>query len=159
MTMKRLLLIAAMLVAMVTSGPPVRADAQSATSVTGAGSGIWPPGVTFNGLPLSGSTFGHGVVIAADGSAIGDFQTVLAATSLLGNSQSISIEGKVETGALNADGSVTFGGSALLDLGDGSPAMPGVPFSVTATTQGLQLVIGATTLPVQVLDAGGMTIQ
>ena len=35
----------------------------------------------------------------------------------------------------------------------------GIPFSVTMTTSGLQLTIGATTLPAQSLSEGGITIR
>lgn len=127
------------------------------TSVTGAGTAAFPQGTVFNGVTLSGSQFGKGVVVNGDGSASGDFYNVLDGSTALGP-RSITLTGLVRSGSLNPDGSVTFGGTSSLDMGDGTPATS-VPFSVTATSQGLTLVIGTTTLPTQTLIAGGIDIQ
>ena len=135
-----------------------RALAGTETQVTAAASGTFPPGATFNGVPLQGSTFGFGVVVRADGSAVGIFEIVLAGTSLLGQAQDITLVGNVSSGLSNLDGSVTFSGTGRLDLGDGSLPTDGVPFAVTATTNGLQVTIGATILPTQTLADGSIFI-
>jgi len=128
------------------------------TVVTGAGEGVFPSGATFNGIPLSGSTFGSGLEVYSSGAGVGEFYTVLAGTSLLGKPQYITVIGGVSKGSTNADGSVTFGGTASLDLGDGTlPAS--VPFQVTTTMAGLTLVIGTTTLPSQTVTPASITIN
>lgn len=143
------------------SGPvPQRPmTAESGTMATGAGAGLFPDGADLAGVRLSGSTFGSGVLIFASGPASGTFQTVLAGTSLLGLPQNITVEGKVGAGARNADGSVTFRGSAIVDMGDGSVPSAGVPFSVTMTPGTLALVLGTTALPTQTLTGGSITIN
>lgn len=137
---------------------PVAAPAGD-TLATGAGAGLFPEGTELNGVRLSRSTFGTGVLILAGGSAVGTFQTILAGTSLLGLPQDITVEGKVAGGTRNADGSVTFSGSAFLDMGDGSVPSAGVPFSVTLTAGTIGLVLGTTALPTQTLTGGGITID
>ena len=137
----------------------VPAAALGETSVVASGGGLFPADTTFNQIPLSGSTFGIGAIVAGDGTAIGDVEIVLSGTSLVGQPQSIAVEGKVASGSLNADGSVTVAGAANVDMGDGTPALSSVPFSVTLTAQGLQLVVGTTNLPTQTLSEGTITIQ
>lgn len=99
-------------------------------------------GATLYGVQLQNLEFGQGIVILPDGSAIGDFQTLLLGTSPLGQPQNLNVEGKVSSGSVQVNGSVTFGGTASVDLGNGTPPLTGVPFSVTAIMEGLQLVIG-----------------
>jgi len=126
---------------------------------TGAGAGIFPSGASLNGIPLNGLQFGKGVDIPGDGSATGDFQALLLGTSLLGQPQKINIVGKASSGSLNPDGSAIFAGLSTVDMGDGTAPLTGVPCSITATTQGLQLILGNTTLPATTLTAGSITIQ
>ena len=128
------------------------------TQVTAAGNGVFPPGATLNGIPLQGSTFGFGVVINPDGTADGDFTTVLAGTTLLDQPQTITLEAKVNAGAANGDGSVTFSGSGTLDMGDGTLPTPNVPFTAAVTTSGLQLTIGTSVLPTQTVGADDIYI-
>ena len=158
--MKRLALTVAVVGFVALSALPLgsRAVAGTVTQVTAAASGTFPPGATFNGVPLEGSTFGFGVVVRVDGSALGNFEIVLAGTTLLGQTQNIILVGNVSSGLSNLDGSVTFSGAGTLDLGDGSLPTDGVPFTVTATTNGLQVTIGATILPTQTLADGSIFI-
>jgi hypothetical protein len=153
-----LVLVAMAIVAGVSSSAPLQTIAAAETDVSAAAEGIFPSGAAFGGVSLQGSTFGIGVVIRSNGSAVGEFQTVLLGTSLLGSPQSISLEGAVSSGLLNADGSATFSGTATLDMGDGSLPTT-VPFAATITTGGLQLTIGTTPLPAQGLGAGSISIQ
>jgi hypothetical protein len=130
----------------------------SVTVVSGAGNGVFPSGASFNGIPLSGSVFGKGLEVYSSGAGTGDFYTTLTGTSLLGRPQYITLNGAVSEGSANADGSVTFAGTASLDLGDGT-VPTSVPFRVTTTTAGLTLVIGATTLPTQTVTPASITIN
>lgn len=129
------------------------------TGVTGAGAGSFPAGATFNGIPLSGLELGQGIFIAADGTARGDFHAVLLGTSLLGQPQDIVVDGRVSGGSTGPNGSVTFNGSATVDVGDGTVSLVDVPFTVTATSEGLLLGLGASTLPPATLIAGSITIE
>jgi|SRR5881409_822358 len=149
-----------MSVLLLAAGPVSGAVAATdGTTAVGSGSGVFPAGTTFNGIALNGSTFGIGVLVNLDGSAVGDVEIVLAGTSSSGQPQYIAVEGKAATGSVNPDGSVTIGGTANVDMGDGTPGLPSVPFSVTLTTQGLQLAIGTVSLPTQTLSEGAVTIQ
>jgi len=157
--MRRLLLsvaIAAIFVGGAVAGRPGAAAGD--VSATGAATGVFPAGAQLSGVTLSGSTMGMGVEIHADGTALGQFETELVGTDILGAARTISVEGDVAAGSLNSDGSVTFSGTSTVDLGNGQ-VQTGVPFTVTATTAGLQLIVGATTLPSQTLGAGTISIQ
>ena len=158
--MKRLafLLTAILVMTSVVPAPPVVAQ-NSETGVTGAGAGIFPGGATFNGIPLNGLNFGKGIFISGDGSATGEFQTTLLGTSLLGQPQNIAVEGKVSNGSVAYDGSVTFSGLSTVNMGDGTLPLTGVPFTVTATTGGLLLILNGTTLPTATVSAGSITIK
>jgi hypothetical protein len=144
--------------AVIVALPSLRTVAAADTQVSAAAEGVFPSGATYAGVSLQGSTFGIGIVIRSSGSAVGEFQTVLSGTGLLGSARTIALDGAVTAGALNTDGSATFSGTGRLDLGDGS--LPtNVPFTATVTAAGLQLTIGATALPTQGLGAGAIDIQ
>jgi hypothetical protein len=157
--MKKIKIAIILAAALLLSAAPVSVLAAGDTTVIGAGAGVYPSGTQLSGVTLSGLQFGQGVLIFADGSAEGDFEAVLLGTTILGAPQNITVEGKVSAGATNADGSVTFSGTATADMGDGTLPAVGVPFSVTATTQGLQLTLGASILPLTTLSAGGISIE
>jgi hypothetical protein len=128
----------------------------------GAG-GVYPDGTTFNGVPISGLQSGYGVEITGT-SALGQFCTVLLGIAVGGLEQNIIIEGKAASGSRTAANTVTFSGTATVNMGDGTPPTPGVAFTATITTnasdQGtIGLVIGATTLPNAVVNSGSMTIK
>jgi hypothetical protein len=151
----KILILAALLMA--SAAMTLRVGAAGDTGVAAAGAGLFSSSATLYGVSLRGSTLGGGVIIGADGTAVGEFQTVLSGTTLTGQPQDIAVEGVVTSGALNSNGSVTFGGTSTVDTGAG--VLAGVPFSVTMTTSGLQLVIGTTTLPTQSLSEGGIYIR
>lgn len=138
---------------------PAPLAAQDAAGVTGAAEANFPSGATFNGLPLRGLTLGQGVVIALDGTATGQFQAVLLGTSPLGTPQNVTVEGEVKSGSVAFGGTATFSGTATVDMGDGTPPLVAVPFTVTASTGSLGLVLGATALPTATLTAGSITVQ
>jgi len=131
--------------------------APNGSAVSCAGEGIFPAGSTFNGVPLNGVHFGSGVGLPGDSSAAGDFQALLLGTSLLGQPQNINVVGRASSGSVNADGTTTFLGLGTVEMGNGTPPLTGVPFSVTATTQGLRIILGSTALPAATLTAGSIT--
>jgi hypothetical protein len=138
---------------------PAPVAAQAGTvGVTGAGEAAFPDGVTFNGVSLLGLELGQSLFIAADGSATGQFHAVLRGTSVLGLAQDITVQGKVSGGTAGS-GSVSFGGTATVDLGDGTVPLLDVPFTATASTGSLQLVLDAASLPAVTLTAGSITIK
>ena len=138
---------------------PAPVAAQDAAGVTGAAEAAFPNGAAFNGVPLKGLTLGQGLFIAQDGSATGQFQAVLLGTSPLGTPQNVTVEGEVGGGSVGADGSATFSGTATVDMGDGTLALPGVPFAVTVSAGSLGLILNAVALPTATVTAGSITIK
>jgi hypothetical protein len=132
---------------------------QDGASVTGAGEALFPNGAAFNGVNLRSLELGQGLFTAADGSAIGQFHVVLRGTSLLGLAQDIIVEGKVTTGSVAGNGSVTISGTATVNMGDGTLPVPGVPFAATVSTNSLGLILNAASLPTATFTAGSITIQ
>jgi len=88
-------------------------------------------------------------------------QTEQELASLLGQPQNIAVDGKVTDGSAGPD-SGSFSGVATVDMGDGTAPLPGVPFTVTVTGQGmgtLLLTVGDSGLPDATVAEGGVTIQ
>jgi hypothetical protein len=134
------------------------ADAAEADA-SGAGAGTFPAGATFNGVSVSGLETGLGLSIAPDGAATGSFVAALLGASALGQPQEINVDGRVTSGTVGSDGSVTFNGTAAIEMGDGSLTLLGVPFTVTATTDSLLLELGTWALPSASLTGGSITIR
>src|SRR6267143_6489389 len=111
------------------------------TGLTGAGAGSFPSNTTFSGVSVSGLQFGMGVFTPGDTTAAGQFEGTLSGTSLLGQPQNIEIEGDATSGAINVDGSRTFSGTATVDMGDGSPPVTAVPFTIRASANTLLVTI------------------
>ncbi len=153
--MKRLTCVFAIVVGF--AAAPLIADADS-RSVTGAGKGQFADGAALGAVALQAVELGTGVFIESDGSASGTFHAVLQGSSL-GQPQEITVEGRVSQGSVAADGRATFSGTASLDFGNGTPALPGVAFTVTAGGDGLVLAIDSTTLPAAGLTAGAITVD
>jgi hypothetical protein len=159
MTRLEFLLIAILVGVVSTLAPAAVAAQDDAARVSGAGEATLPEGVAFYGVALSGMQLGQGILIAADGSAVGQFHAVLSGTSVLGLPQEVTVQGEVNAGTATGDGTVTFSGNATLSMGDGTVPVVGVPFSVTASTEGVQLVVDGATLPQASLTAGSVTIK
>ena len=68
------------------------------------------------------------------------------------------MEGNVNGGSVDADGRATFSGSASLNLGDGTPPLANVAFSVTAGSDDLVLLVDSVELTAR-LSAGAVTIE
>ena len=152
------------LVAIAASISSTSALAQSQTSVTGAGAGIFPQGALFNGVSLSALSFGMGAVILTnDGSATGTFESTLTGTSLLGR-RNIVVVGNLTHGSGQVGGPATYSGLCSIDLGDGTPLLRGLPFTVIAarlpnTQWGLTLLLGLALLPAAPVNTGSVTIR
>jgi hypothetical protein len=127
-------------------------------AVTGAGQASLPAGANYAGVNLSSLTFGAGVFIPGDSTAAGDFQATLSGTTILGIARDIEVEGIATAGSI-ASGTGTFSGTATVDLGDGTPPLTNVPFTVTASPTSLILVLGATNLPVATVTLGDITVE
>lgn len=156
MKRRTIFLAGILLLAMVAQGPAVAGARNDDAMVAGAGAGVFPAGATFAGLTLSALQFGQGV-LTDGGSTSGVFHAVLIGTSVLGRAQQITVEGKVEGGLL--DGNPSFNGIAKVDMGFGDLPLVDAPFSVTVSSQSLQLTLAGTALPAAVLSAGAIAIE
>src|SRR5437016_4256747 len=134
--MTRLGLLSTVILGLIGVTAPATVAAQDAAGVTGAAEATSP-----------------------DGSATGQFQAVLLGSSLLGTPQNITVEGEVSGGSVAADGSATLSGTATVDMGDGTPALPGVPFTVTVSAGSVGLILNAVALPTATLSAGSITVK
>ena len=159
--MRRTVILSAALLAVMSWAAP--AAAQDETFVTGAGAGLFPPGVTYLGLPLSGLQLGMGLGVAGNWAA-GQFETTLSGTSPLGDERDILIEGLVSSSVPSGPNTAIASGTCTVDPGDGTPPLTGVPFTVAVAanadgTGSLALTLGATSLPAAAVGEGYMTIQ
>ena len=102
---------------------------------------------------------GTGVFIEPDGSASGVYSAVLNGKSLLGALQQIKIEGNVLQGDVMPNGQTFFSGVATVNLGDGTPTVSGVPFSVIVSGETLRLSILSTNLPAAQVTSGAISIE
>lgn len=141
-----------------------RAEAQSESSVTAAGNAVLPSGASFGTVSLKDMKFGIGAFIAASGTASGDVESTLRGTSTKGKTQTITVEGKPTTGSARAGGPGNLAGTCTLDMGDGTPALSGVPFALTVTTGAdgkwtVLLTLGDTHLPPATVNAGSVTVR
>ena len=144
-------------IAAVASAPVASTAASPEGSVTGIGTGSFPGRASFAGLNLTSFDIATGVITETDGSATGVFHAVLAGRTLLGTARVITLEGNVLQGTAAA-GSSTFSGLARLELGDGVPAISGVPFNVETHDGSMVLTIQSTVLPSAPFSQGGLDI-
>ena len=159
--MKKLVCVSLIVLGMVAFAfvPTPTIAATEGGTVTGTSQGIFPAGTALGPVALESLQLGTGVIIDADNSAVGSFHGVLAGRTPLGQPQEITVEGKVSQGTVDENGTASFSGIATLDFGGGAPLQVGVPFSVTATSGSLVLVIESTTLPPASLTGGNVTIE
>jgi hypothetical protein len=160
--MKRLAMLpAAVLVTAILWPAPV--DAQTEASVTGAAEGIFPPGASYLGVSLNGLTLGMGLSVAGNW-ASGQFQTTLVGVSAFGLEQDIQVEGHASSSVPSEPNTAIFSGTCTVELGDGTPPVPGVPFTVAVATNAegtgsLTLTLGGTNLPAATVNEGNMRIR
>ena len=156
--MKRIICTLAIVLGAVGIATPLGIAEIEDVSVTAATEGVFPLGAALGPVALDHIELGTGVFISSDGSASGVFHASLLG-ALLGHRQEITVEGDVHEGAGAPGGQASFSGEASVDLGDGTPPVSGVPFSVTANSGGLVLSLGTTTLPAATLPDGALTID
>ena len=154
--MKRLACISAIVLGLAMTAAPVGANGDD-HSVTAAATGLFASGSDLGLVALEGLQIATGVFIEADGSASGTFHATLQG-NIAGSPQEITVEGAVTGGAVDAEGRATFSGNASLDLGDGTPPLTNVAFSVTAGSENVVLMVDSITLPAR-LTAGAITIE
>jgi hypothetical protein len=159
---KSVLRLAAVFVCALAIAP--RPAAAAETRVAAAGEGIYPPDTTFNSIPITGLQFGFGLEFSDVGDKVGHIMVVLRGISTLGQEQDVVIEVEVTGGSRMAANVAVISGTCTIDMGNGTPPLPGVPFSATVAANGtgegaIGLVIGNTTLPNANVPAGSMTIQ
>jgi hypothetical protein len=133
-------------------------NVRAETSATAAAAGVFPRRTSFSGLTLDSWTTGAGVAVFSNQSALGSFEVSVDARSTAGEVRQLTMIGRPVRGALKKDGSVTFSGTATVDMGANSVA--GVTFSVLMTSKGtLQLTIGTVALPSVKLGVGSLSID
>lgn len=157
--MRRLALVLAIVLGVLALGRSSAVADSEVRTVTAAVEGLIAGPTVLAGVSVASLEIGTGVFINPDGSAMGAFHAVLVGTSALGKPQQVTLEGNVTTGALTSGGQARFGGSATLNLGDGTAALLGVPFSVTAGADSLLLAVDVTTLPAAGVSAGAIAIE
>lgn len=115
---------------------------------TGAGAGAYATTPNVNGVELSGGTFGIGIRTAGPGDLEANLNGV---QPLIGLFQQLTISGWI-TSASSSGGTITFSGTASMDMGDGSATLTGLAISGSLSATGLTLTVGSWsfgTLPVQ----------
>jgi hypothetical protein len=163
--MKRLGLVSGSLVLGAALAAPRAVAAAEPTYVSGAAGGSYPQGAVFSGIDVTGLELALGSDISPDGTGSGQLTAVLLGLTVAGETRPITVEGKVTGGTRNAANVAVLSGVATLDLGDGLPPAPDVPFTATlvrdaATALGtVSLVIGSAELPGVTLGEGSLTIQ
>jgi len=112
---------------------------------TAAAAGIFPTTPTFNGVDLAGGIYSLGVRTGTD-STYGDMHAEFTGISPLGLYQIISVDGWI-TSASIAGGTLTFSGTATLDMGDGPPPTGGLTLTGTLTSTGITMTVNGSALP------------
>ena len=134
------------------------------TRVSAAGEGIYPADTTFNSISIRGLEFGFGLELSDVGDKVGHIMVTLLGISSAGLEQDIVIEVEVTGGSRTAANVAVISGTCTIDMGTGTPPVPGGPFTATVTTnandQGtIGLAIGDITLPSANVTDGSMTIR
>jgi hypothetical protein len=133
--MKSLMLLLTAILMTATTLLLVPADAQSSTRVTGGGTGTFDADLDGDG-DIDGSQFGMGVTVRDGGSAKGHFLCLMAGRSDILGLFLMAVQGPVNEGNDNGDGSVTFSGDdGTVNLANGT-IFGGIPFQVTVTAGG-----------------------
>jgi hypothetical protein len=147
------------MVAVLFAPAPTTTAAGESGTVTGAARATFGAGAALGSIALSSLDVGTGMFIEPDGTGTGVFSAVLNGRSPLGLARQITIEGEVLQGAVTPDGRALFSGTATINLGDGTPALLGVPFNVTTTANSVKLALDSTMLPAAQLVDGTINIQ
>jgi hypothetical protein len=119
----------------------IRGDAAVAGEMVGtaAGSGAYTSTPNVNGVELSGGTFALGLRTAGPGDLEANLNGV---QPLIGLFQQLTVTGWVTSASLNG-GTMSFSGTASLDMGDGAPPLTSLPLSGSVTASGVTLTVGS----------------
>jgi len=151
-----ILTILAMCVVLV---PSAKTTTVGERNLAGAARATFGPTATLGTCAVKSLELGTGVFIEPDGSASGVYSAVLNGKSLLGQPQQIRVEGNVLQGDVMPNGQAIFSGIATVNLGDGTPTLSGVPFSVTTSDNTVRLSILSTNLPAAQVTSGAISIE
>jgi hypothetical protein len=144
---------------------PRAAMAADQTVATAGAGAVYPAGTTFTGIPVNGLQLAVGAEVNPDSTGLGNFTAVLLGVTALGLEQNITLEAQVTGGSNPAANVAVLSGTTSIDLGDGTPPTPAIPFIATltrnpTTNQGtVGLVVGNTTMPNATLNAGSLSIK
>jgi len=135
----------------------VRGDAAvvGETIATAAGSGAYTMTPNINGVELSGGTFGLGLRTAGPGDIEANLNGV---QPLLGLFQQLTVSGWVTTASVNG-GTMTFSGTASIDMGDGTAPLTNLPLSGSLTASGVTLTVGSWSFGTLPKQDGNITIE
>ena len=138
--------------------------AQNVSSVTAAGGGVLASGAPYRTVTLTNLKFGMGFFIAANRAATGDLESTLSGTSAAGAPQTITVVGKAASGSGSVGGPANLSGTCSVDMGDGTPALSGVPFALTISKGAggkwtLLMALSGTNLPLATVNAGSITVK
>jgi hypothetical protein len=120
--------------------------------------------VRFAAEAKGGLQFGLGVNIRAVGTVGGRVDLTLLGLTAPGQPQNIEVEGQATAGSATVGSTATVSGTATVDMGDGTPPLLDMPFTLTLVTtpdgQGtLTLVLGTTRLSAATVNEGGVAVQ
>jgi hypothetical protein len=124
---------------------------------TAAAAGIFPTTPTFNGVDLAGGIYGVGVRTGSD-ATYGDIHAEFTGISPLGLYQIISVDGWITGGSI-VGGTLTFSGTARLDMGDGPPPTGGLSLTGTLTATGITMTVNGSSLPALPKTDGFTTME
>ena len=139
--------------------PSARTTTVGERTITGAARATFAQGAILGTCVVKAMELGAGVFVEPDGSASGIYSAVLTGKSLLGQPQEITIEGKVFQGEVMPSGQTLFNGIATVNLGNGTPSLTGVPFTVSTTDTSVRLSILSVTLPGAQVTSGAISIE
>jgi hypothetical protein len=106
---------------------------------TASGSGAYTSTPNVNGVEISGGTFALGLRTAGPSDLEANLNGV---QPLLGLFQQLTLTGWVTSASVNG-GTMTFSGTARLDMGDGGAPLTNLPLSGSLTATGLTLTVGS----------------
>jgi hypothetical protein len=135
----------------------IRGDAAvvGETIGTASGSGAYTSTPNINGVELAGGTFGIGMRTAGPGDIEAQFNGV---QPLIGLFQQVTLNGWINSATVNG-GTMSFSGTASLDMGDGAPPLTGLALSGSATATGVTLTLGSWPLGTLPMSDGYIKIE
>jgi hypothetical protein len=162
---RRIGILLNVLVLAVGLGAPRLVAAAEPTHVTAGAGGAFPAATTFANVDVQGLQVAFGAEVTPEGVGFGNLTAVLLGPAVLDVQKVISIQGYITGGTQTAANIAVLTGLATVDLGDGLPPTPDIPFTVTlnrdpATNQGtVGLATGLGNLPTATLSEGSLSIQ